>query len=152
MDAEDIVLTLLVPAAILTVIWMVWMVATTVRRRRAAQIQAELHGKLLDKLGSSQELLAYLETEAGQRMVQAVGDQADPAGRILNAMHVGVVLLMLGLGLVILFISLPGERVDVLLGLGIVSLSLGVGFLISSLLSYIFSKSWGLLNHSSPRR
>jgi hypothetical protein len=153
MHTEDAIIMILVPSVLITVAWVAWVFATNVRRSRAGRFQAELHGKLLDKLGSSPELLTYLETDAGRRILQSVGDQADPGGRILNAMHTGVVLLTLGIGFLICDGSLPGAHsVGVFLTLGIVCMSAGAGFLISSGLSYAFSKAWGLLRRPESSR
>jgi membrane protein implicated in regulation of membrane protease activity len=153
MHTEELIVMVLVPAVLLTFAWVAWVFATNVRRARASRHQAELHGKLLDKLGSSPDLLTYLETDAGRRMLQSVGDQVDPGGRILGAMHTGVVLLMLGIGFLVCDGSLPGAHsVGVFLTLGIVCMSAGAGFLISSGLSYVFSKQWGLLRRPDTSR
>lgn len=146
MRPERVLVALLILSALVTIGWVAWVVAVNARRHRTNQLQSELHTKLLDKLGTSQELLAYLETDAGQRMVRSVGDQADPAGRVLGAMHTGVVLAALGVGFLVCEGSLPGaSSTGVFMALGIIAISLGAGFLISSGISYAFSKAWGLL-------
>ena len=38
---------------------------------RIFKLQTEVHGRLIDKFSSSQELAAYMETEAGKRFLEA---------------------------------------------------------------------------------
>src|SRR3989441_11156320 len=67
--------------------------------------QSEAHVKLMEKLASSQELLGYMETEAGKHFLQLVtvgveGSRGSkfPFGRILWSVQVGLVLLLAGAG------------------------------------------------------
>ena len=46
----------------------VYVSVTSARRLKMARMQAEVHGKLLDRFGSSQELVQYLESDAGRAM------------------------------------------------------------------------------------
>lgn len=150
MKNDDVILLILVPSFLITGAWLVWVITTNIRRSRTARHQAELHSKLLDKLGSSQDLLAYLDSSAGQHMLRAIGDQADPAGRVLNAMHIGVVLLMLGIGFLTCEGSLPGaESTGAFMTFGILSIALGAGFLIASALSFVLTRAWGLMQHEA---
>jgi hypothetical protein len=125
--------------------WAIWVVANTIRRTRAARVQAEVRGKLLEKFGSSRELLDYLQTEAGQKFVDSgtVERTATPYGRILGSVQAGIILAVLGIGFLVLQRQLPFEA-DELRVLGTLALALGIGFLLSSLSAYMLSKSWGL--------
>lgn len=150
MNNDDVIMLILIPSFLITGAWLVWVITTNVRRSRTARHQAELQSKLLDKFGSSQDLLAYLDSNAGQRMVRVIGDQADPAGRVLNAMHIGVVLFMLGIGFLTCEGSLPGAgSTGAFRAFGILSLSLGTGFLIASALSFVLTRAWGLMNREA---
>ncbi|PYU99133.1 MAG: hypothetical protein DMG26_17015 [Acidobacteria bacterium] len=69
------------------------------------RVQADAHVKLMEKLASSQELLGYMETEAGKHFLQlvTVGVESSrgpkfPLGRILWPVQVGLVLLLAGAG------------------------------------------------------
>ena len=137
-------LDILVPiSAIAMVVAIVWITAST--RVRSARIHAEAIGKLIDKLGSSQEAMAYLESESGQKLLEAVTvGRGHPYSRILGAGTAGVVLSALGTGLLILGATGVGD--DEAIGGGIIVLALGLGFLLAAASSYRLSKSWGLVN------
>ena len=45
--------------------WIVWVVSNNKRKSRVEMGQAEMQTKLLDKFGSSEELMAYLQSEPG---------------------------------------------------------------------------------------
>jgi hypothetical protein len=49
--------------------WFVWMVFSTIRRLKIAKLQADVQSKLLEKVGSGQELLAYAQTDAGKELL-----------------------------------------------------------------------------------
>ena len=135
--------------ALMTAIgWVVWVIGGTFRRTRAARLQADVQGKLLDKFGSSQELLQYLHTTHGQRFLDfVVTERANPYGRILASVQAGVILVLLGAAfLVLLRMARVHEVADVLLVCGTLVLTLGIGLLASGALSYVLSRSWGLLD------
>src|SRR5581483_925062 len=53
---------------------MVWLVRLFVESRRWGQVfkqQNDVHARLIDKFSTSQELAAYMETEAGRRFLEA---------------------------------------------------------------------------------
>ena len=116
--------------------FVIWTVFSTIRRYKTAQLQAGLQTKLLEKFGSGQELLAYVQSDGGKRFLESLTmEQRTPYGRILGAAQASVVLILLALAL--LFLR------------GIV---LGVGFGVSAALSYYLSKSFGLLTESTEHR
>ena len=115
-------------------------------RSRTADLQAETVRRLIDKLGTSQEAMAYLESESGRRLLDSISmpaERANPHRRILTAVTVGAVLSCLGVGLLILTGLVP-EGEELVRG-AVVLLALGAGFLIAAGASYRLSKSWGLL-------
>jgi hypothetical protein len=136
--------------------WVVWVVSGTFRRARAARLQADVQGKLLDKFGSSRELLDYLHTTQGQRFLDfVVTERANPYSRILASAQAGVIMTLLGGALLMLQrMATVQEAADALLVFGTLVLTLGIGFLASGALSFILSRSWGLLEArpESPSR
>ena len=126
-----------------------WVILTLLANRRltnAARIQAELQTRLLDKLGTSQELLAYLESPAGQRLAQAVTlERGNPHRRILASVQTGLILTAVGGALLALRGQLGAEDVHALTFVGAIGMSLGIGFLASAYMAYRLSKAWGLL-------
>ena len=117
-------------------------------RSRTADLQAETIRRLIDKLGTSQEAMAYLESESGRKLLDSIStpERANPYRRILAAVTVGAVLSCLGVGLVILSIVIPDEE---LIRGAVILLALGTGFLVAAGASYRLSKSWGLLEAAS---
>lgn len=132
--------------------FIVWTTFTTIRRFRIAKLQAGVQTKLLDKFGSGQELLAYVDSDAGKRFLESLTmEQRTPYGRILGAAQASVILLLLGIALLFLRGRVAGAGEGFLV-LGTIMFSLGVGFGVSAAVSYFLSKSFGLLNESVAHR
>jgi hypothetical protein len=130
-----------------------WLVRTIMENRRwnrVAGIQTEMHSKLLEKMASSQELLAYMDTEAGKRFLESSPFEVEhktsptfPYGRILLSAQAGMVILFVGVALVWLQNQLP-DAAQPLLVFGTLGMALGVGLLFSAGLAYSLSKHFGL--------
>ncbi len=126
---------------------------------RASKIQADAHAKLVDRLTSNEDLLAYLQSPAGQRAtmsstrpgldiaMRAVGA---PVNRILWSVQVGVVLAAGGLGLWFAKASVIEEAAQALNVVAVLAVALGVGFVASALVAYALSRQLGLLE-AEPR-
>jgi hypothetical protein len=136
---------------------LLWLVRTILENRRwnrIAQIQTDVHGKLLEKMASNQELLAYMETEAGKRFLESSPFEIEhrsrpslPLGRILLPAQAGVVILMAGCALVWLQDRLPDDAQGLLL-FGILGMALGIGLIFSAGLAYTLSKNLGLTGNA----
>jgi hypothetical protein len=132
--------------------FVIWTVFSTIRRYKTTMLQAGLQTKLLEKFGSGQELLAYVQSDAGKSFLEAINmEQRTPYGRILGAAQVGVILVLLSFALLFLRGRVAGAE-EGLLVFGTLTLSLGVGFGLSAALSYYLSKSFGLLSKSVEHR
>jgi hypothetical protein len=128
--------------------WFAWLIFSTVRRYKIAKLQAEVQTKLLEKVGSSQELLAYAQTETGKELLESLKvERVSPHGRIIGALQVGIILLLFGAALLLLHRheSFAGESEGFVV-FGTLVCALGVGFSLSAVASYYLSKSLGLLN------
>jgi hypothetical protein len=51
--------------------WIAWVIFSTIRRYKIAKLQAEVQSRLLDKVGSGQELLAYAQN-GGRKVLVGV--------------------------------------------------------------------------------
>jgi len=133
--------------------WAVWVIAVNIRRSRSSKQILELHSRLLDRFSGNQDLIAFLEGESGRRYFEALeSDVRDPLSRVLNGIQLGVVLTLLGLALIVIRPVQADEVArNVLQTIGIPAIALGLGFLISSAISYHLSKSWGLLDKNRRR-
>jgi hypothetical protein len=131
-----------------------WIVKTIMENRRwnrVATIQTEMHSKLLEKMSSSQELLAYMDTEAGKRFLESSPFEIDtktaspafPYGRVLFSAQAGVVILFVGAALVWLENRLPDDA-QPLLVFGTLGMAIGFGLLFSAGVAYSMSKHFGL--------
>ncbi len=132
------------------VLWLIRTILENRRWSRVAAIQTEIHNKLLEKMASNQELLAYMETEAGKRFlesspfdIETTRGPSFPYGRILLSAQFGVVFVMMGAGMLWLQDRLPDVAQGLLLS-GTLFLALGVGLVFSSFLAYSMSKHFGL--------
>ncbi len=139
----------------------IWGVRVFVENRRWSRIfklQSEVHGRLIDKFSSSQELAAYMETDAGKRFLEAapIPLHADAGQRVPNALsrvltpiQIGVVLMLLGAG----FFMLRGAGPDYdtpMRVLGVLTLMPGIGFIISAGITWVLASRLGLMPpHSS---
>ena len=147
--SEEIVLF---PCLFLLFGFVVWTIFDTIRRYKTAKLQAGLQIKLLEKFGSGQELLAYVQSDAGKQLMESLTmEQRTPHGRILGAAQVSIIMVLLALALLFLRGRVSGGEEGFLVS-GTIVLSLGVGFGLSAALSYFLSKSFGLLNHAASHR
>lgn len=132
--------------------FVIWIIFSSIRRYKTAKLQAELQTKLLEKFGSGQELLAYVQSDAGKRFLESLTmEQKTPYGRILGAAQVSVILVLLSFAFLFLRGRVSGAEEGFLV-FGTIALSLGIGFGLSAALSYYMSKSFGLLTESTEHR
>ena len=128
------------------------------RWHRVSKVNAEVHNKILDRFGSNEELLAYIDSPAGRRFLEAtpMAPSAMPArvgapfGRILLSVQLGVLLIALALGLMLVSSRTVEEVQQLMLGLSIVGFCLGVGCVVSAGASYVLSRKLGLLPDTAP--
>ncbi len=120
---------------------------------RASKVQTEAHTKLVDRLTSNEDLLAYVQSPVGQRFLTstsyATGFTArsvgSPVGRILWSVQIGVVLGLGGVGLFIAKNNVIEEAVQPLYVVAVLAIALGIGFVLSALVAYALSRQLGLL-------
>ena len=131
-------------------VWFLRFLIASYREHKVARMQADLQNRLLEKFNSTQELVTYLTSGAGEKLVQPLRlreeEPRSPYGRILGAVQVGVILICGGVACLFLDGRLPFDDERGFLLLGTVGTALGAGFLISGAVAYVLSRSWGLLN------
>ena len=119
----------------------------------ATKIQNEAHNKLFDRLTSNEDLMVYLQSPAGQRYLQFAPAMADaspravsaPIGRILWSAQTGIVVALGGVGLAATRSFVMDELSQPLMVVALVAIAIGVGFIISAMVSYGLSRHLGLL-------
>jgi hypothetical protein len=147
--SEDLVI---VPAFLIFWGFVVWMIFTSVRHYKSTKLQADIQNKLLDKFGSSQDLLNYVQSEAGKQFLHSlIVERRTPYGRILSAAQASVLLAFFGGALLFLRSRVSGAEEGFLV-FGTLFLALGVGFACSAAASYFLSKSFGLFKESNAHQ
>jgi phage-related protein len=154
----DDVLSDLVPfsafvCVLLAVLWVLRILLENRRWNRSFKMHEELQAKLIEKFASGQDFNAYVQSEGGRRLLEWTPPATDttarglpnPLGRIFWSLQAGLVLLLMGLGLLLLRGQLAASDVPPLLVFGTLGLTLGIGFILSALVSYGLSRHLGLI-------
>jgi heme/copper-type cytochrome/quinol oxidase subunit 3 len=148
--------------AIFTLAWLTRAAIEHRRWLRATKVQTDAHNKIVDRLSSNEDLLAYMQSATGQRFLsssfgapvtveaapQAVGA---PFNRILWSVQAGIVLAAAGVGLWFAKTGVIDEVAQPLQVIAILSIALGVGFVASAFASYALSRQLGLVQPHVPR-
>lgn len=128
---------------------MVALIVWTIVEWRRSKHKFALHNKLLDKFSSAQELNGFLSSQGGNKFLDflTVGG-IGPKEKLLSSISKGIIFLFLGIALVLIgpFMSQHGEQNNGIQALGILSMVLGAGFLVSTFISYKLSKKWGIID------
>lgn len=136
---------------------LVWLIRTLVEHRRwlrLSKVQIETHTKLLERFTSQEDLLAYIQTPAGRRFLEAAPMVIEagarpvsaPFSRVLWSIQAGVVLSVAGLG--VLLVGNRSGVPEVAEGIGAIGtliVALGIGFVLSALVAYLLSRRMGLM-------
>jgi hypothetical protein len=139
---------------------LLWLIKTLVDHRRwgrLSKIQTEVHNKVLDRMQSNEDLLAYIQTPAGRRFLESAPIPIEspraigaPLGRILWSAQAGAVLTVLGIGIEVVSSNAIEDVAPPLAAMGAVVIALGIGFLVSAALAYFLTRRFGLLNEAGP--
>jgi hypothetical protein len=132
-----------------------WVLRTIIEQKRwnrLSRTQSEVHNKILDRFGSSEELLAYVRTPAGARFLESApiplhaerATQSPPMARVLWSIQIGVVVAVASLGMLLVSFRLDGETAQGLFVLGAIGFCVGAGFIASAAVSLALSRRLGL--------
>lgn len=154
---SNIVEALAMAAAwILSVFALGWLIRTIIEQKRwnkLSKSQAEVHNKILDRFGSSDELLSYVKSPAGTKFLESApialhveksASQSAPGGRIIRSIQIGVIVTAGALGLLLVSLRFTGETSEGLFAMGGIAFCLGAGFIASALVSIYLSRRLGL--------
>jgi hypothetical protein len=151
MDAEVISMIIILPTFLGVTAWAFKTMLTFIQQRQLIKQHYALQDKLLGNLGNHPEAFDYLKSDGGERLfAQLTTDRTDPYRRILGALQVGAVMTLLGLGFLCIPMLVTFEDSEGFVVIGVLGMSLGLGFLVSAGAAYYFSKNWGLINGSAP--
>ena len=117
------------------------------RLRDNARAWVDVQTRLIDKFGSADEVVRYLESDAGRRLIEGqTSSTGSPHGRVLDSVHLGLLVLLGGLGVLEASSVATDELNTVMHVLGTIAAVLGVGFLASAGVSWYLLRNWGLLS------
>ncbi|MDO8677279.1 MAG: hypothetical protein Q7R30_01770 [Acidobacteriota bacterium] len=134
----------------------VWLVRAVIQHRRwlrQSKVQSDIHTKLMDRMTTNEELLAYIQSPAGRRFLESAPIQQEsesprlsgaPVGPIIWSMMAGIVLATVGIGFRLAAQSVTEEARQAFTVVGVIILALGAGFIISSVMAYLVSSRLGL--------
>jgi hypothetical protein len=163
--ARDILIGSEVAAFFITALFVVaWIARAAMEHQRwirAMKVQTDAHAKLVDRLATNEDLLAYVQSPAGQRFLTAATvapvtiDSAPraiaaPIGRILWSIQTGVVVALAGAGLWAAKNQVIEEAAQVLMVFSLLLMAVGVGFVVSAAASYALSRHLGLFDQVAP--
>lgn len=146
------------------IITLAWLARSAIEHRRwlrATKIQTDAHNKIVDRLSSNEDLLAYMQSPTGQRFLTAslgVPSAAEaapaiiaaPFNRILWSIQAGIVLAAAGVGLLFAKNGTIEEVAQTLQVVSILTIALGIGFIASAFASYAMSRQLGLVQPHVP--
>ena len=136
---------------------LIWLIKTLIDYRRwlrLTRIQTEAHTKLLDRLTSNEDLMAYIQSPSGRRFLESAPIALDaaaqksvsaPVSRILLSIQAGAVLACGGVGFLYASGRVIEEIAPGLFTIGVLAIAFGVGFFVSAILAYGLSERLGLL-------
>jgi hypothetical protein len=139
--------------AIGVVVWLIRTILDYRRWSRLAKVQSEVHAKILDRFTDNAELMGYIQSHAGKRFLESSPIMLDagtrslaaPLGRILWSVQAGLVMVAAGIGLYMASGRFAGNDAKPLEVFGVLGIALGIGFVISAIISFVISKQLGLI-------
>lgn len=148
---EKMAITVILLSLMVAVTTMIRGLLEHLRRGRTERIQAEMYNKTLDKLTAGQDVLAYLQSEAGSKIFQAAQmaekKLGQPQNRIMNAVQAGVVLGFVGAG----FLTIRGymseaAAQEAFMVIGSIGVFAGLALVASGIAAWALAKKFGLMS------
>ncbi len=140
-----------------------WFIRTVIdykRWNRQNKVLTDVHSRLLERFSNNAELVAYIQSPAGAKFLESSPIHLDspsrsagaPLGRILWTAQAGVVLVAAGVGLFAAATQASADFAGAFRGLGMLAIALGVGFVISAMISFLISRRLGILDVPAAQR
>ena len=115
---------------------------------RKMKHKSQLQHKIVEKFSGVQELNDFLRSESGNKFLDFLTIKGlAPKEKLLSSIKLGAILLCVGIAALFtgpLFTHVSYE-VKIVTGIAILIIALGIGFLVSSFISCVLSKKWGLI-------
>jgi len=145
---EDLMPIVVLVTMTIAAAWVISLIVAAFRHRAHLRAQTDFHNQMLEKFGSAAEFTAYLQSDAGKSFFDNLTTEpATPLNKILGSIQKGAILTLLGFGLFILGNTFTvQEGGNIMFVIGTIVFMIGVGFLVSSAVSYRLAKSWGIIS------
>jgi hypothetical protein len=138
-----------------------WLLRTWIEQRRwnkLSKTQAEVHNKILDRFGTSAELMEYIKTPAGTKFLESAPiplraerpAQSAPYSRVVLSIQAGVIVAAAALGMLLVSLRYSDDSGEGLFALGAIALCIGAGFIGSALVTLFLSRRLGLWAAQEP--
>jgi len=149
-------------AVVFSLIWIIKRIQEHRQWLRVWRTQSEAHSKLLDRMTSNEDLLAYLNTPAGKRFFESSWIPVDttptrasvPVGRIIWSVQAGLLLLLGGVSLRFVYgdSRLTPDDLVTLNIMSVIGIGLGISFILGAAVSFMISAKLGLIDQPVPPR
>jgi hypothetical protein len=145
---------IIVPFIFATLAFVIWTSVNAWQRRQHLRLITDLNSRLLDRMGSVKDFSEFLQTPGGSQFLDTLtADKGStgPTERILRAVQTGIVISVVGVGFLFIARIFAGRVdptefvVEPIIIIGIVLLSLGIGFLLAAVASYVIGRRLGVL-------
>lgn len=139
-----------------------WLVRTVIEQKRwnrLSRSQSEVHNKILDRFGTTAELLEYVRTPAGTKFLESApiplhaekGPAQSPSlWRVIWSIQLGIVVVAGSLGMLVVSGRFDAESAQGFFALGVIALCVGAGFIASAVVSLMLSRRLGLYPGPDP--
>jgi hypothetical protein len=143
MAQEDVILTFVVfPILFIFGAWLFWSILEWLKMRQKSQLQ----NKILEKFTTVQEFNDFIQSKEGNTFLKFLSyNGPTPRQKILSSLSKGVIITFVGISLILVG-QIFSQEMKYFLAFGIVFIALGVGFLVSTFISYTLSKKWGIID------
>lgn len=125
--------------------WVVWAIIEW----RKLKHKGKLQDKFIEKFNTAPELNNFLQSDSGSKFLDFLTIEGrGPKAKLLSSVSKGIILSILGIAFLFIgpILSEQTEGVKIFQAVGIVTIALGIGFLVSTFVSYQLSKKWGIIN------
>jgi hypothetical protein len=145
---EELVPVLAILAVFGSLSFLTWVVVDGLRRKAQLRHMVDFHNKLLDRITNGKELAEFMDSPGGTRFIESVStERTHPAQRVLRAVQIGIVLCAAGIGCRVVgwqSTIVARDAAEGFVVLGILLLSVGIGYLVSAAASFGLGRSLGV--------
>lgn len=136
-----------------------WLVRTIIEQKRWNRLsrqQAEVHNKILDRFGSTEELMQYVKTPAGTKFLEsapiplhtepqaAASARNAPLTRVMRSIQIGIIVAAGAFGMLLVSFRFDRDTAADLFAMGTIGFCVGAGFIGSALVSLFLSRKLGV--------